>query len=303
MGLDAVAVHRIARVRLVANPIAGGGRNRREAPRFADALRGHGIESEIAFTERRGHAIELARAAGPELDAVVAVGGDGTLREVCEGLGGRLPAGLYPTGTANVLARDLGIPLTARGAAEVIRGGRAARIDAARVNGRLALFCAGVGFDAEILTRLEAARRGAISYASYAKPICQAFTNFRPPDLRVSLDDGPPETCQFLIVSNTRHYAGPWVRFGEGPSLTDGRFEVYRFAVPTRGALLVAGLRGLAGRIPGGSVARASASRVRVESAPEAPFQIDGDAAGTTPLELRVEPRSIPVLVPAGFVV
>jgi diacylglycerol kinase family enzyme len=287
------------RVLLVANPISGSGRNRREAPRLAAALARLGVASEIAFTERAGHGRELARGAlSAAFDAVVAVGGDGTLREVADGLDGRLPAGLYPTGTANVMARELAIPFSVEGAAHVIATEPPMAIDSARANGARALFVVGAGFDARVLAGLERARKGGISYASYLAPVLRAITDYRAPRLLVSVDGGAPQSCDFALVSNTRYYAGPWVRFRSGPSLTDGRFEAYRFQVPTRFSLLMAGIRGVLRLLPGGGVVREGAASVRIESDEPTPVQIDGDTAGQTPVTVEVLPRSIPILAP-----
>ncbi len=286
----------------MANPISGAGRNRVAAPRLARALEERGVTSEVAFTERRGHAVELAAGARARgFDAVVAVGGDGTLREVAEGLAGALPAAVHPTGTANVLAREIAMPFDARGTAGVIAAGLVETIDTARVGARRALFVVGAGLDGAIVHALEEVRRGAISYASYLRPIARTLLRWRPAALRVRIDGGEALPCAFAIVSNTRHYAGPWVRFARGPSLQDGRFEVYRFETPTRGALVAAGLRGLLGALPGGRVVRDRCERVRIESDAPVPVQIDGDAAGSTPVDLVVEPRALPLLVPPSF--
>jgi diacylglycerol kinase family enzyme len=287
------------RVLLVANPVSGAGRNRRAAPALAAELGRLGIASEIQFTEGAGHGRELARAAASqEFDSVVAVGGDGTLREVADGLDGRLPAALYPTGTANVMARELAIPFSVEGAARVIATQPPMAIDSARANGQRALFVIGAGFDALVLRALEAARKGGISYSSYLHPVARTLLDYAPARLLVSADGRAAEPCEFALVSNTRYYAGPWVRFRPGPSLHDGRFEIYRFRVPTRFSLLAAGLRGVLRLLPGGAVAREGAARVRIESAEPTPFQIDGDTAGQTPVTIEVLPRSVPVLAP-----
>jgi diacylglycerol kinase family enzyme len=290
------------RVLLVANPISGSGRNRREAPRLAEALAKLGVESEIAFTDRRGHAVDLARGCDPRFDGFVAVGGDGTIREVVEGAACERPVGIYPTGTANVMARELGVPFTAAGAAAVVAGGRIERVDYAVANGKIVLFVLGAGFDAEVLAELEARRKGGISYVSYLSPVVHAFLRFRPAALSVSSDGGSASPCDFLLVSNTRTYAGPWVRFRGKTSMGDGAFELYRFSLRSKLALLGAGIRGLCGALPGGACVRETARRVRIDAQPPAKIEIDGDFCGTTPVELEVRPRALPMFVPADFV-
>jgi len=296
------SAHRVRRALLVANPISGAGRNKIAAPKLAEELGRLGVAADVQFTKERGHAPKLAdEAVAAGFDAVVGIGGDGTLREVAEGLRGRLPLGIFPTGTANVVARELAIPFHARGAAAVLAAGRVARIDTCRANGRLVLFTVGAGLDGAIVHALEGAgRTKAISYASYLRPVWRTLRSYRAPRLRIATDDAAPRAASFALVAATRYYAGPWVRFRPGPSLVDGRVEVYCFDTPTLPSLLAAGLRGILRALPGGRVARASATRVRIESDEPVLVQADGDPFGTTPVDLEVQPRSLPVIVPAG---
>ncbi|MFN0207397.1 MAG: diacylglycerol/lipid kinase family protein [Planctomycetota bacterium] len=286
------------RVLLIANPISGSGRNRARAEALALALGNVSIRAEIAFTERRGHAVELAANAAAEgFESAVAVGGDGTLREVAEGAAARIPVGVCPSGTANVVARELMIPFTIDSIADIIKNGIAAPIDTAICNDRRVLFVIGAGFDAEILNELEKVRRGGISYRSYIKPIFNVLKRYQPARLRVSVDGAAARDCTFVIISNTRYYAGPWVRFARGPALNDGVFETYLFHCESVGSLALAAMRGLAGKLPGGSVECVAGRKIEIESLESTPIQIDGDAAGAAPASVVVEPRSLPILV------
>lgn len=272
----------------------------RRCEELTRALERLGCSVDSKFTERRGHAIEIADAAArsQNYESVVAVGGDGTLREVSEGLDARLPVGVFPSGTANVVGRELGIPFHAEGAARVLAQGRVAPIDTALCNGRRALFVVGAGFDAQILLELERARRGGISYMSYLRPIITTLRNYRPAPIRVSVDGAAPLNCGFLIISNTRYYAGPWIRFRPGPRTDDGLFEVYRFNVRSISSLFGSLLRGVAGRLPGGNVICTKGRNIIVQSDVPVPIQIDGDTAGSTPASIEIRTRSVPILVP-----
>lgn len=286
------------RVLLIANPISGSGRNRARAEALALALKNASIGAEIAFTERRGHAIELAaNAAADGFESAIAVGGDGTLREVAEGAAARIPVGVCPSGTANVVARELMIPFSMDRIANIIKDGIVSSIDTAICNNRRVLFVIGAGLDAEILNELEKVRSGGISYLSYIKPIFNVIKRYRPARLNVTVDGGAKRECTFVIISNTRYYAGPWVRFARGPALNDGLFETYLFRCSTLGSLALAAARGLAGRLPGGSVECIAGRKIEIESLDSTPIQIDGDAAGRTPVSISVEPRSLPILV------
>ncbi|HKE00304.1 MAG TPA: diacylglycerol kinase family protein [Planctomycetota bacterium] len=289
----------LRRVLLVTNPISGRGRNRVAAPRLAAELERLRVGVEIAWSQRPGHAVDLASfGPGAGFDAVVAVGGDGTLREVVEGVAGRLPVGVLPTGTANVMARELELPFRAAAAAAVIAEGKSARVDTARAAGRPVLFAVGVGFDASVVRELARRRNGPISFVSYLAPGVRALARWRPAPLRITVDGDPIPPCPFAVVCGTRHYGGPWVRFAPGIALDDGCFELYRFATPSIPSLLRATLRGILGGLPGGAVTRQPARRVRIEADEAVPVQIDGDPAGDTPIDVEVAPRSLPILVP-----
>jgi diacylglycerol kinase family enzyme len=120
------------------------------------------LELEVAQTQRRGHATELAGAAADQdFDAVLVLGGDGTVNEAAHGLvGSSVALGLIPGGSTNVMARSLGIPRDPIAAADFVasalRSGSRRRINVGRLNDRHFLFSAGVGIDAEVVRRVEA---------------------------------------------------------------------------------------------------------------------------------------------------
>src|SRR5207237_3516959 len=109
------------------------------------------------FTERRGHAVELAREA--EGDALFVLSGDGGYNEVLNGVDGRVPIGFLPGGRTNVLPRALGLPRDAVAAVRAAVRGKPRTISLGRVNGRRFGFAAGLGLDAEAVRRVEALGR------------------------------------------------------------------------------------------------------------------------------------------------
>lgn len=115
---------------------------------------------EVRLTERRGHATELAREGVADgVDALYVFSGDGGFNEVLNGVDGRVPVGFIPGGGTSVLPRALGLPRDPMRAAERIALGRTRRISLGRVNGRRFGFSAGLGFDAELVRRVDALGR------------------------------------------------------------------------------------------------------------------------------------------------
>ena len=142
---------------LVVNPFASAVTEERAA-QVEDVLR-RGGPVETLWTERRGHATEIARGAGWSLRAVYVFSGDGGFNEVLNGVDGTVPLGFIPGGGASVLPRGLGLPRDPVAAAERLLSGRTRRISLGRVNGRRFGFAAGLGFDAELVRRVDALGR------------------------------------------------------------------------------------------------------------------------------------------------
>jgi diacylglycerol kinase family enzyme len=130
-----------------------------ERTRAVEEVLRRGGPLETRFTERRGHATELAREAGSSVRAIYVFSGDGGFNEVLNGIYGSVPVGLIPGGGASVLPRGLGLPRKPLEAAERILRGTERRIALGRVNGRRFGFSAGLGFDAELIRRVDALGR------------------------------------------------------------------------------------------------------------------------------------------------
>jgi diacylglycerol kinase family enzyme len=144
---------------LIVNPFASG----------VEEARVRAVEGELGrvgrvrtlLTERPGHAVELATAAGG--DAIVVFSGDGGFNEALNGAPDGVPLGFLPGGGTNVLPRALGLSRDAVAAArqvgEALEAGRTQTISVGRVNGRRFGFGAGIGFDAELVRRVDALGR------------------------------------------------------------------------------------------------------------------------------------------------
>jgi diacylglycerol kinase family enzyme len=151
----------MSRIALIVNPFASG----------VDDGRLVAVEGELTAaaevttmrTERPQHATELAEASRRDYDAIVVFSGDGGFNEVLNGADGDIPFGFVPGGGTNVLPRALGLPRdpveAARAIATAFAAGRTRRISLGRVNGRRFGFSAGVGFDAELVRRVDALGR------------------------------------------------------------------------------------------------------------------------------------------------
>ena len=218
---EEVIDQRASNIAILANPIAGRGRGLEVARQTADALRLGGQEPRAAITEGPGHAEELARSLVGEHDRIIVVGGDGTLREAAQGLGTRVDEvdlGFIPLGNANVVARELGIPLHVKGAIQVAMTGRITELDTLLVNGAFGLAMVGFGLDARI-TRLVHGSRGRWPLSTWYRVHGDSLYGIigalallqRSPRLRLEVD-GVEGECSYAaaLVSNLQTYAKGW---------------------------------------------------------------------------------------------
>lgn len=294
---------------VLANPIAGRGRGRTSAEELARLIDAAGTRTELYFTERAGDAarrLALLDPSAPDpVDVVVVVGGDGTVGEALEGLPPSIPFAVLPMGTANVMALDLEIPRHPAGTLEVLASGRSTDLDVARVRGgvserpegKLSFLVTGVGFDGMAVHEVSVARTGPITKWAYVRAALRTILRYRAPRLSVEIDGEDRGEHTWVLVANVIRYGGSW-RLAQDRRLDDGLFEVY--LIPARGRWSVAAyaLRAALLGLPGGACTMSRARAVRVTSGEPVAVQIDGDAAGTTPVELSVEHAPFRLLLP-----
>jgi diacylglycerol kinase (ATP) len=297
------------RVHLLVNPVAGRNRAGPLADAVARRLEEAGAKVTVERTRAAGDAGRMAAALAPDAaDRVVVVGGDGTLREVVNARPLPLPwpLGLLPVGTANVVGRELRIPLggSPRAAATALLAAQPWAVNALEVTyasgGReLAVANVGVGLDAEVVRAVSAARarrRGLGGYAVWLKPILATVAAYRAPRLTVRVDQGRVYPASALVVQGGLAYGGV---FRLAP---DARLDAPTLSV----ALLQTPGRRDAFRILARALARRAtrdrdllllrAHEVAVAADPPVGLQADGDPAGETPLTVRLLPRALTLL-------
>ena len=140
---------------LIVNPFASGVTERKLAAVQAALPAG----TETFLTQARGDATDLAAEWSPQVEAIYVFSGDGTYNEVINGMRADVPVGFVPGGGTSVLPRALGLPRNPVHAAQRIGFGKPRRISLGRINGRLFSFNAGIGFDAELVRRVDALGR------------------------------------------------------------------------------------------------------------------------------------------------
>jgi YegS/Rv2252/BmrU family lipid kinase len=239
----------------------------------------------IYATRSREEAINLARRFAEEREElVIAAGGDGTLNAVVEGLSGSQTAlGVFPTGTMNVFAREMGIPYDRlENAMEVIDSGHSEEIDLFAMNGAPFVQMAGVGFDAQVIeeTTWESKKRfGPLAYLFAATKVLRAT----PAILKVNCHDGRELEGVALLVGNGSLYGGQFPLFKKADN-SDELLDVivfkeagYQFVKDSFSGLMKGGIDP---DTHGDTVEYVQAAGLTVTSDEEVPVEVDGELWG-----------------------
>jgi YegS/Rv2252/BmrU family lipid kinase len=294
----------IGRAVVITNPASRRGRELAERARGALAARS--VKCDVVFTERPGHATELALQHAPHYDAVFALGGDGTVMEIAGALsGGRTPVGILPGGTGNLLARALGIPLSVRTAVSALLDGEELLIDLGRFDsGRRFAMAAGVGIDAAMVAETPSwlkRRLGVLAYTMMGTRAAVRSVLSREFFLaRVVIDGTAHERrAAAVMVANFGAVLGRRITLGPGIRTDDGLLDVCVFSPHTlRDAFRIMNrlLRGDFASDP--CMLYLRGRDIRIETTPALPWQADGELMGTTPFHVVVEPLAARLLVP-----
>jgi len=289
------------RVGLVCNPSAGGGKAAAAAVRAHSRLRARGIEATVRNTSASGEGTDITRELAREVDVVVAVGGDGTVNEVVNGLAGTdIPLGIVPAGTVNVLALELNIPFAADRACDVIAAGRTASLDLGSADGRRFALMLGAGIDAMTVRELDPLAKRRFGRLAFVSTGVLSRIRHPQPDFEVDVD-GRSFQATFAVVGNSHFYGG---RFGVTTQAdpTDGVFDVlvYYGQNIASDALFWMGVPlELHLGHPGVTYLRGAKVTLRpLEADTTVWFQTDGEFAGALPVTAVIEQRALQVFVP-----
>jgi diacylglycerol kinase (ATP) len=296
------------RIKIIVNPVSGKGKALRLAEGVAEVLRAQGCSVDLRKTQASGDAKRLAAETGDH-SAVAATGGDGTVNEVLNGLPmEQTPAlAMLPSGTANVLAKELRLPRSVEGLARVLREGREDLWDLAieRVSGRRFLLFASAGYDAHVVRIFHEARSGPIRMWQYLYWGLKSIVQYDIPRISVELDGTPlTSDASWILLSQVASYGGPLV-FTPDARPGSGAFEV--MVVQGRSRLTVmrifawafwSWMTGCKPRPGGVSFHRAKRVRLGSPDGHPVPLQVDGDPGGHLPGDFELVPGALRVLAP-----
>ena len=311
---------------LLYNARSGGRRGQRESDlREALAiLADAGVDAGITVTQSSADAADQARKAiAEDCDTVFACGGDGTIHDVLQGIGGtRVALGVVPMGTANALAHDLGLPLEPAKAVRAVIDGEHRRIAVGRLQAiglegnsttRYFTVAVGVGVDAHLFYKLHSGMKQRMGMAAYYYKAWQLWFTHRMEKFSVAWGDESAAHVSLgkvteMLAVRICNFGGALRELAPGASLDRNDFRVVLCRTSNRLSYLMYVTRGLLGAtfsVPGVDLlhsdhvrcdyiapqaAGSPANRVYVEA--------DGELVGTLPAEITIVPDALTLLVP-----
>lgn len=230
-------------------------------------------------------------------DAVVASGGDGTVRSMVGMLrGSSVPLGLIPAGTGNVLAEELALPRKAGEIADMLLHGPVVSLSMASINDAPCLLMVGAGFDGEVVAGLPIALKRRIGKPAFGWPILTALAR-KPRNFSVTID-GRANEASWIVVSNAARYAGRFLLSPRTDILSPG-FNVVISRATSRRQRLVELFYLAGGRLESAkTIEMVPAHKVDIPDAQRLAVQVDGEPIASSSYSIVADVARTPMIVP-----
>lgn len=291
---------RIESVLLIVNPASR--RAARIQHKAAKAFEDAGIDCDVMETEAPGHATALAKAHAHKYSAVFTLGGDGTVMEVLSALAHQgVPIGVLAGGTANVVARTLGIPLNPSRAVPMLLSGDEAKLDLGRLgDGRRFAIGVGVGLDATMIAEAPARVKKRFGFMAYVIGGYRAVLRNQKFTLKLTVDGQLYERpASAVLIANFGAVLNNLIAFGDGILYDDGLLTACVFSPRNLWDALRILWRMLRKDFRDDPCLFYKSGRdFRVETLPPMPSQADGELLHDTPLSASVDPLAGTLLIP-----
>jgi diacylglycerol kinase (ATP) len=298
----------VADVVFVVNPASGNGAAGKVWPKTRALAAGRGLDGDALLTEAPGHAVELARRAAEDgARLVVAVGGDGTINEIVNGLleseNSGVELAVLPQGTGDDFARTFGIPTNPELAAAAAAGGVARSVDVGRASfvGGERYFAnfAGAGISGAIARRGARTSRRLGAKAAYMWATATVFVRWSSVPMRIELDGETREGAMYEVVVSNGKYAAGGMKIAPDALPDDGQFDAVLIGDISKADFVTTFPKIYRGRHtthPKVEVIRAT--KIAVDASEPLPVVLDGEQPGTTPARFEVVPGALRLRVP-----
>ncbi|MBR0156504.1 MAG: diacylglycerol kinase family lipid kinase [Clostridia bacterium] len=287
----------------IINPIAGSGHCRERFEQAAEVFKKRGMQFRTRYTEREGHAAEIAQNAVKEgVRRIIAVGGDGTLNEVVSAVYDTegVVLGILPFGTGNDFASAIKVPTDPVKAAELILDGEARSCDLGTANGRIFTNVCGLGFDVDVLLNTEKHKKGRSGMLPYVLGIVDSILHRKKVHAYVSLDGGEETELDSLIMTVCNGISfGGGMKVAPEAKQDDGLFDICIAKWVGLFRLITLLPKFIKGKHLGKKpviYTRCREITIRTES--RFTVELDGELIEKTPLSCKILPAAIAVIRP-----
>lgn len=289
----------------ILNPKAGASSSKLLERQFGQYLIKKGYEVRVSRTTSLENACELATDAAVDYNCamVVALGGDGTVREVAHGLeGSDKPLLIVPCGTENLLANELGFDEKLKTIIKTFEAGYIRPLDLGSANGKCFTSIAGFGFDGSVVERVSRQREGHIDYSDYIWPIWRTFWNYKFDAMKVEVDGEELFDGRGLVfVGNISRYA-IGLQILHHADFGDGLLDVCIYKCASRLRLVKhSAMTALKQHVFSSDVIYHQGKNITVSSnSSRIKTEIDGDPGPDLPVQIKVIPQAVSCVVPQG---
>lgn len=285
---------------LIVNPAGGSGRTMKALPEIDAIFRRHGLKYEFHFTEEPMHAVDLVKELAEDFDVVVAVGGDGTINEIINGMPEfNKPFGLIPIGTGNDFARSCCVPYDSlEKAIDILLAHDIKKLDIGEVNGRRFINVLGMGFEGQVNTvgrKLEFIK-GAFKYLL---AIAWTLIFYKRMPITIEYDNKKIHGSIYLISVGNGWNVGGGLQLTPQAIMDDNVFDVCLIRKITRWRIIVNFTRLINGTIDQlEEVEIFQTDHLKITSTKSIPLHLDGEQLGDdrTALEITLNPNAQQVI-------
>lgn len=286
-------------VLVVGNPFSGKRGNQRYVEKLMHVLHGRRLHPKALWKpDQRNEALSQ-----PDLPeryrCVIIAGGDGTVRDVLS-LRPAAPLGIFPLGNENLFAKEFRFNLDPNRLADCIERGESQTVDVGVIRSECFGVVVSAGFDADVVHRVAKWRLHSkglkrVNNLSYIPRILSALVAYDSPTLTLETEQGKITGYHIFVLNMNRYGMG--VSLAPEARYDDGLLDWVVFTKPGRFNLLAYLTRLVLKReLPASSVVRGRSSKLTIRSADPMPVEVDGDAFGVTPVDLRIQPEAVRVL-------
>lgn len=289
------------RAKLIFNPLSRRAVSSWRLEKLEHRLKKGGLTVKTFRAIKPGEAMSLAASAKDEsFDLVICAGGDGTIHRVINGLANsRIPLGILPMGTGNVLAWELDIPFNLFEACTVLASGRTRRIDLCKCNATYFSCMAGVGLDAQVVREINPGVKGLLGTLAYPISALRTLLHYGLPELKIKIDgENQPLLGYGIVLCNSMHYGGRY-KICPNASIDDGWMDICILQKKDSYTVIRSGIAMLLEQpLRGKGLKFYRAKSVSVTSPRKVLVQADGDVVEETPVNFSIIPKALSVLVP-----